>query len=166
MKIKVNTKTLEALNPCQDRLARWKKHCNDFSGDIVEFLDLPAITHKDKIWVACRLLPRLLVEVFAFDCSLEAENYADHAAAYTIAYVYAAWASTAASIYATYTAAAYDYTRADDYAATATRVASYTASAYAHTYADTSAVSKEQQRQIKSLIHLIQTTPEKELEGL
>jgi hypothetical protein len=159
MKIKVNTKILEALNPCEDGLAHWKEHCNDFSGDVVEFLDLPNITWVDKVWVACRLLPRLLVEVFAFDCSLEADGYAAHNP----------YSASASDVAASYAATYADASDAVDYAVHASAAAAaYAAHAAAYTIAYVYAAwasnaSKEQQRQIESLIYLIQTTSEREL---
>jgi hypothetical protein len=166
MKIKVNTKILEALNPCEDGLAHWKEHCNDFSGDVVEFLDLPNITWKDKIWVACRLLPRLLVEVFAFDCSLEADVALAFASSDAYADFYAAsYDSDSASAFASSVAfAASDSSTYSAYARAAAAASTY--AAYTSAYVSAAAASKEQQRQIESLIYLIQTTSEKELKGL
>jgi hypothetical protein len=70
--IKVNTEIIKALNPCQDRLDNWEKHYNDFNDDLHSFLSLDKITAADKIWVAVRLMPRDLVEVFAIDCAIYA----------------------------------------------------------------------------------------------
>ena len=72
MKIRVNTRRIEKLNPCEDRLENWKRHHANFDGDITEFLRLEGITPQDKVWVAVRLMPRFLVEVFAIDCAMNA----------------------------------------------------------------------------------------------
>jgi len=41
----------------------WIEHYSDFDGDILDFLELDKITADDKVWVAVRVMPRLLVEV-------------------------------------------------------------------------------------------------------
>ena len=72
MLIKVDSQIIASLNPCKDRLDNWTKHYSGFKGDLVKFLDLKDITSQDKIWVAVRLLPRFLAEVFAIDCAVAA----------------------------------------------------------------------------------------------
>lgn len=77
---------LKSLKPCKDRWENYLKHYNSFSGDIEEFLVLENISAEDKVWVACRILPRVLVEIFAIDCAFAtastAVNYASAANAY------------------------------------------------------------------------------------
>ena len=139
MKIKINKEVIKNLKPCKDRYENYLTHYSEFSGGIEEFLDLPEISHEDKLWVALRLVPRMLVETFALDCAVSA------AAAYADADAYAAAAYAAA-----YAAAAY---AADAYAAAAAYAAAYAAYAAA---AD-AARKKEQQTQIEALIYLIQS---------
>ena len=68
----INTEILKSLNPCPDRYKVWLKHHKKFDGSIIEFLELDKIPAKDKIWVAVRVMPRFLVEVFAIDCAFSA----------------------------------------------------------------------------------------------
>lgn len=133
VKIKINRKVLEKLEPCKPRFKNYLKHYADFKGDLVEFLDLGKITHKDKVWVAVRLMPRFLVEVFAIDCAFSAA--AD-----------AAYTATAAD------AAADDAAAAATYAASAADAAGVATAAYASVY---TTAYYEEQRQIESLIYLI-----------
>ncbi len=178
MKIRVNTRRIEKLKPCQDRFENWKQLYPDWEGDITEFLRLGGITPQDKVWVAVKLMPRFLVEVFAIDCAMNAADAADAAdadaadaadaatdaatyAADAVVYTYAAYAAYVAdSAYAAAATAATAATYAA-YAATpaATTYAAATAAAYA-AYADAAA---ERQRQVAALIHLISTTTRKEI---
>ncbi len=135
MKIKINTDIIKSLNPCKGRLDNWLLHYKAFEGDLVEFLDLPDISYTDKVWVAVRVMPRFLVEVFAIDCAFNAA--ADSAA--DAAYVSDS-ASDAASVAATYAASATS--------------AAY-ASAAAAVCADAE-YAKSLQRQLEVIIYLIQ----------
>jgi hypothetical protein len=148
MKIKINTDIIKSLNPCKDRLDNWLVHYKAFEGDLVEFLDLPNISYTDKIWVAVRVMPRFLVEVFAIDCAFNAA--ADSAA--DAAYVSDS-ASDAASVAATYASAAADSDAACAASAAYSAADAYAASAHASVaaFADWG-----KQRQIESLIYLIQ----------
>jgi len=78
MKIRINTKIIEALKPCKDQLVIWIENYKDFDGDILEFLELENISQTNKIWVATRVFPRFLVEVFAIDCAFSASLYASN----------------------------------------------------------------------------------------
>ena len=95
MKIKVNLKTILALNPCENRLDNYREHYSKFSGDIIDFLELDKITARDKVWVACILIPRFEAEVFAIDCAMSAAAYAAAAAAAAADAAYAAAADAA-----------------------------------------------------------------------
>jgi hypothetical protein len=152
----INKKLIKALNPCADRYENYLRRYSDFNGAIEEFLFLPEISHADKLWVSLRLLPRGLVEVFAIDCAVSAQNYAAANAAHSAYSAYAAYAAYAANaadaavayaanaVYAAYAVYAV-------YAANATD----TAVAYAvnATYAAYAAASEEE-RQIEALIWL------------
>ncbi len=70
--IQINSKIIAELKPCSDRYDNWLKHHDSFDGDILEFLELENIPARDKLWVAVRVLPRLLVECFAIDCAFAA----------------------------------------------------------------------------------------------
>jgi hypothetical protein len=147
--MKINTKLLTKMKPCQHRLDNWNKHYSTFNGSISKFLDLKEISHSDKIWVSMRLLPRLEVEIFAIDMAVSAQisAYAAYANAAANAVTYATAAAAAAAAYAdaaAYAAAAY----AD-------------AAAYAAAYADAAAYAadvrkKEQESQIEVLKYLFQ----------
>jgi hypothetical protein len=147
------------LNPCAERFENFKREYPDFDGDILEFLSLEKITSNDKIWVAVRVLPREILEVFAVDCAFSASEYAvanydaaNCAAAEYADYAanYAAAAAAAAANYAANYAAA-DYAAA---AAAAHAAAHYAAAAanYAANYA-----IAERERQVNALIYLIES---------
>ncbi len=145
MKIKINTDIIKSLDPCKDRLENWLLHYKAFEGDLVEFLDLPDIFYTDKVWVAVRLMPRFLVEVFAIDCALNA--VADSSAA-------SADAAYTANYLTTYVTSAADASSA---ASSAAYAASADADADAAAYASVAAFADwRKQRQIESLIYLIQ----------
>src|SRR5271170_7192567 len=86
MKIKINTKKLQALNPCRDRLNNWLKYYSDFNEDIIEFLDLPNITSQDKIWVTLKLVSKEILEIFTLDCAFSAEKYKTYDIVYAYTY--------------------------------------------------------------------------------
>ena len=79
--MKINKKIIKSLKPCADRYENYLVHYADFNGTIEEFLFLPEISPTDKLWVSLRLLPRNIVEVFALDCAVSAQSYADDSAA-------------------------------------------------------------------------------------
>jgi hypothetical protein len=139
MNIRLNKKIIKSLKPCADRYENFLKYYSDFDGQLEEFLDLENITYQDKIWLAVRLMPRFLVEVFAIDCAVRASAYATDAYAPTNAARYAAAAAT------------YAYTDADAYTALYAADAAHYAAAY---YAADAAA--ERQNQIESIIYLIQ----------
>ena len=166
---RINTEILQALNPCISDFKTWLDNYNDFDGDILDALELEGLSPENKIWVAVRLLPRELVEVFAIDCGFSAyasaayasaaayaADYAASAAAY--ASDYADYAASAAADYADYAASAAAYAAASatyaDYAAYASAAAS---AASAADYAANYAASKKQERenQVDALIMLI-----------
>ena len=158
MKLKINTKIIKELNPCQDRLDNWLKYYSDFKGDILDFLELENITAQDKVWVSLKLLPREIVEVFSIDCAFsaaaDAAAYAADAADAAAAYAAAAYAADAAAAgYAAYAAdaAAASYAAADaaDYAYAAAGYADADAAAYA------AARLQERENQVDALIMLI-----------
>ena len=135
MKMKVNAKKIKALTPCDDRFDNFLKHYAKFNGDMLEFLALKKITANDKVWVAVRLMPRHLVEVFAIDCAVNAQDYAADAAADATAAAYYAAAAAAAAAYRAAANAAY-------YAA--------------HAAADADAmVDQERERQVDALAFLM-----------
>jgi hypothetical protein len=171
VKLKINTKKIQELKPCQDRLDNWLTHYKDFSEDIVDFLSLDKITPQDKIWVAANLLPRELLEVFAIDCAFAGAYAAADATAAAYAADAAAYAAAAADA-AAYAADAAAY--AADAAATAAEAAAYIATAAATAAeaaayiatadaadaaataaAATAAYAAERERQIDALIYLV-----------
>lgn len=143
----INTELIESLNPCKDRFNNWLEHYGTRSFTILEFLELEDdITAPDKIWVAVRVLPRDLVEVFAIDCAFAANASADA----TTAAAFATAATTAAAFAAAFAAAA---TSADATAA----ASAYTAAAFAAAAAaPTAAIAIERENQIDALIMLIE----------
>jgi hypothetical protein len=161
MKTQINTERIAALKPCAKRFENFKREYPNFEGDILEFLSLEKITPNDKIWVAVRVLPREILEIFAIDCAFSASEYAarSHYAANCAAAAAADYAA-AANYAANYAAAA-----GADYAAAA---AAFTAAApnYATTAADYAAVAAanyaaafiaERERQVDALIYLIES---------
>ena len=147
-KLTINTAVIGSLNPCESRFGNWKTHYETFEGDILKFLELGKITDKDKVWVALRILPREIVEVFAIDCAFAASNYADAAA-------YAADAATYAATYAADAAtadAATDAATAATYAATD---AAYAAADAAYAAADAAAYVAARKEQVEVLKWLI-----------
>jgi hypothetical protein len=123
MKIKINKDVIKSYNPCKERFDNYLESYSNFNGDIQDFLDLTNISHHDKLWVTCHILPRSILEVFAIDCAFSAANaanayyanaaanaayYAAEATNYYAAnaayYANAAICATEAAYYATYVA--------------------------------------------------------------
>jgi hypothetical protein len=156
MKIKINTGIIKSLNPCKNGLDNWLLHYKAFEGDLVEFLDLPNISYSDKIWVAIRVMPRFLVEVFSIDCAILATKR-------SLAKAYAARVSD-------YTEDAIDADSDDGfflYSESSAYAAAYIAFSYYYnpplppssSYDADSIVAfhdEERKRQIESIIYLIQ----------
>ena len=65
--MKINTSYLESLRPCQDRLNNWREHYLNFEGTLEEFLNLENISHKDKVWVFFRSIPKPIISKVAAD---------------------------------------------------------------------------------------------------
>jgi len=145
MKIKVNSKIIKSLLPCEDRLVNYLKHYNELNFDILEFLALDKITTEDKIWVSVRLMPKELVQRFAMDCASRASTYAAKSVLKSYA-TYAAQAVSHASSTASYPG------RADLFAYDA---AYYTALAAYASLADRAAF-EERELQLKSIAQLIE----------
>lgn len=142
MKIKINKEVIAAYKPCKDRFDKYLESYSNFNGDIQGFLDLSNISYKDKLWVACHIIPRSVLEVFALDCAFS--TYAVYAdAAYAdIAYVHAAYAS--------------DHAYAADCAADHVHAAAaHTADAAAYAVYAANVRKKEQDNQIAILKYLI-----------
>ena len=104
---KITLKEIRDLDPCYDPSLHMKE---DWEGTLVDFLQIDVIPNHNRIWVAVRLAPRTLVEIFAIDCAFAA--HADAAAAHAAADAAAAYAAYAADAYA-YAYAAYAAYAAD-----------------------------------------------------
>ena len=177
MKYKIDTKLITQFNPCKDRFDNWVAHYDNKKFSLIEFLELENITHRDKLWVALRLMNNDTKVVFALDCSFAAYAYAAAASADAYAadaYAYAAYAAADAYAYAAYAAA--DAYAADAYAAAAASADAYaaTAAAAAAAYADAYAAAadaayaaaayaaaadarkQEELRQIEAIIYLME----------
>jgi len=151
------------------------ENCKDFDGDILEFLELENISARDKIWVATRVFPKFLVEVFVIDCAFSAYAASEAAArpyassaSEAAARAYASSASDAAAYASSASdAAAYATTYADAAALSATDAAALSAAAASSTsvgaasLASDPARTQEQENQVDALIMLIKG--EKEL---
>ena len=95
-------KNIRDLNPCYDPA---KYLSEDWTGTVVDILEIEECPEADRVWVALRLVDRFTLEAFAIDCALRA-----YAAGYAASAAYAAGyaASAAASASAAADAAAAD----------------------------------------------------------
>ena len=172
---KITLKEIRDLNPCYDPSLHMKE---DWEGTLVDFLHIEVIPNHDRIWVAVRLMPRFLVEVFAIDCAFAAYGYATSDAAASCSYSASAAASysadSAAAADATYASSAYatsDASASASHSASCSYSAAYAAasnayyasSAYAAYHASSTAAAaassaRNQQRenQIDALIMLLE----------
>jgi len=50
----IDKEYIEGLSPCADRLQNYLNNYAEWSGSLLEFLDLDKITRKDKMWVFVR----------------------------------------------------------------------------------------------------------------
>ena len=132
---KITLKEIRDLDPCYDPSLHMKE---DWEGTLVDFLQIDVIPNHNRIWVAVRLAPRTLVEIFAIDCA-----FAAHDDAYAAAYA----AHDAAALDAA--AAAYDAHAA----AAAAYAAAYAAYAAHDAYA---ARNQQRENQIDALIMLLE----------
>jgi len=151
---RINTEIIKSLKPCENRYKVWLENYAKFDGSLVDFLELDKITSQDKIWVAVRVMPKFLVEVFAIDCAFSAANAADDYAA-------ASAGSAAASTSDDYAAASAASAAASAAANSAADAASYYVDDYVDDYAAASAASAaERENQIDALIMLIKSEAE------
>ena len=65
----INKEFLKELKPCTERYKNFLEHYADFSGTMVEFLDLDKITYKDKIWVIKKAIKRNVLKQWAVLCA-------------------------------------------------------------------------------------------------
>ena len=142
---KITLKEIRDLAPCYDPDIYLKE---DWSGTLVDFLHIEAIPNKDRIWVAVRLMPRFLVDVFAIDCAFASSAYAtsDASASYAASCSHSAADAAADSAYADSASNAY-YSSA----AASAYYASSTAAAAA-----SSARNQQRENQIDALIMLLE----------
>ena len=130
MKLKIDTKTIQTLNPCKDRFDNWLEHYDNKTYTVKQFFALDNITHSDKLWVVLRLVSNETKVIFALDCAFDA----------AAAYAYAADAYADA-----------DAADADAAAYVAAAAAAYVAAAYAD-----AARKAKQAEQLEVLIYLIE----------
>jgi hypothetical protein len=136
MKLTVTTKKVAALKPCASRFDNFKAEYPNFKGSIEEFLDLDRINYHDKLWVTLRLVPRIVLEIFAVDCAAKTMEYCENAA--KAAANAAAYAAKATADYAT----SYATKATADYATSyATNAVAYAASAANAAYAGANAAN-------------------------
>ena len=97
-------KDIRNLNPCYDPN---KYLPEDWTGTVVDILNIEECSATDRIWVAVRLIPRFIVEAFAIDCAVRsAAAAAAGTAAFGAAYAAGAAAFGAAAFGADYAAGA------------------------------------------------------------
>jgi len=157
----INTEIIKSLKPCANRYKVWLENYVDFDGSLLDFLELDKISAKDKIWVAVRVMPIDLIELFAVDCAFRAANYADDATAAASAAGYAAVsahaAGAAADRAAANSAASAAYAAyAANYSADAADYAGYASAATA----TAGAAAAERENQVDALIMLIKSEGE------
>ena len=128
--MKITTKLIKSLNPCQSRLDNYLLHYKNFKGSARQFFELEHINHSDKLWVVLRLVSHDIQVIFALEGSFAATEYSILADDAHAAYAYAGAAN----------AAYYAY-----YAATNAAAANAAAAAY----------KQEQSRQLEALVYLI-----------
>ncbi len=169
MKLTVTTKKVAALNPCTPSFDNFKAEYPNFKGSIEKFLDLDRISHSDKLWVTLRLVPRIVLEIFAVDCAVKAVEYCENASAASYSASYLAAASAAAYAAAAvsaddaaYASAAASYVAASASTAAYAAASASTAASEAAAYAEASEAAAdvayaEHARQIEALIYLIQS---------
>ena len=155
---------LKSLSPCENRYKHYLQNYKDWQGTLDEFLDLPKLTHDDKIWVFVRSIDKNKLRFVAADFAervlhfyenkypnndrprkaIEAARNNNADAAACAAARAASYAAARAAYYAASCAAYYAYAAArvaddDAYAA-----ASYAAASYA---ADAAAASRKHEEQ-------------------
>ncbi len=57
--IKITREFLEKFNPCKNRWDNYLKHYRDWSGTLLEFLELDKISIEDKHWLINQSIPEL-----------------------------------------------------------------------------------------------------------
>ena len=169
---KITLKEIRALKPCYDPSLHMKE---DWEGTLVDFLHIEVIPNHDRIWVAVRLMPRFLVEVFAIDCAFAAYGYATSDASASCSYSASAAASysadSAAAADATYASSAYatsDASASASHSASCSYSAAYAAASNAYyassayhasstaAAAASSARNQQRENQIDALIMLLE----------
>ncbi len=72
--MKITREYLQQFDPCSDRWNNYLKHYSDWSGTLLEFLELENISIGDKFWLAFKDIPELekLQREFAILCAARA----------------------------------------------------------------------------------------------
>jgi hypothetical protein len=63
----INKNKIAKLEPCKDRFDNFVKHYGDREFTVRQFMGLKSITHKDKLWVAFRSMPKDNIRLAAAD---------------------------------------------------------------------------------------------------
>lgn len=56
--MRINTKTIKMLNPCESRFNNYLNYYKNFDSDLLDFILLENITYNDKVWVVTRLFTK------------------------------------------------------------------------------------------------------------
>ena len=151
---KITLKEIRDLNPCYDPSLHMKE---DWEGTLVDFLHIEVIPNYDRIWVAVRLMPRFLVEVFAIDCAFAAYGYATSDAAASCSYSASAAAADAAYADSADSAShSASHSASNAYYASASASASSSASYSSASASASSARNQQRENQIDALIMLLE----------
>lgn len=150
----INDAIIRQYNPCPHGIDAFNAAYPNFNGTLLQLLQLNNVSAENKLWLCFRVIKNAdLWVVFAIECAIQAHEYNNNYAAYDAAY----YADTAYAVYYAYAAANAD--TAAYYADSSYRAAYYAchaAQAAADYAAADYAADKEKERQIASLIYLLQ----------
>ena len=79
---KLTIKDIKELKPCYCPTKYLPKN---WKGTVLDILNINECPAEDRIWVALRLLPRAIIEVFTLDCAFSAYAYANANVVYAYA---------------------------------------------------------------------------------
>lgn len=63
----ITLSTIQNLSPCEDRLQNYTTHYSEWSGTLLQFLDLDKVSHQDKVWIFSRLIESNKLSLAAID---------------------------------------------------------------------------------------------------
>ena len=67
--MKINSKFIRRLNPCEDGILDFENKHPDFNGKLSDLLALEDISYNNKIWLATKVAPLKTLQIWSVECA-------------------------------------------------------------------------------------------------